>query len=142
MPGWSESIFCATAEETEHLGFLLARERDLPSVFALKGMLGAGKTTFIRGFVRGRLGEEKAQEVGSPTFVFLHIYEGEKPLYHFDLYRLSSPQEFLNMGFDDFFLGEVLVEWAEKIESWLPSPRVEISLEVEGEGRKVTFTLR
>jgi tRNA threonylcarbamoyladenosine biosynthesis protein TsaE len=68
--------------------------------------------------------------VTSPTFVYLNIYEGKLPVYHFDLYRLHDADEFLGMGFDEFFEagGICCVEWSERIEPLLPTPRVEIHL--------------
>ncbi len=86
------------------------------SVIFFYGDLGAGKTTFIKGLAAGILGTS-GNEVTSPTFTYLNIYEGRITLYHFDLYRLKSSNEFLNFGFDEFFEagGICCLEWAERI---------------------------
>ena len=67
----------------------------------LSGGLGAGKTAFVRGLVRGLGGDEN--EVSSPTFSLMNQYEARLTVRHFDLYRLSGPEEVLDLGFDEFF---------------------------------------
>jgi len=91
-------------------------------VICFFGDLGAGKTTFIKGLVEGATGLSTSA-VRSPTFTYLNIYEGTKPVYHFDLYRLKHESQFLEMGFDEYFEagGICCIEWAEKIPSLLPS---------------------
>lgn len=76
----------------------------------------------MKGIVSGIMGCHP-DEVTSPTFTYLHIYEGNTPLYHFDLYRLSRPEEFVAMGFDEFLTaqGVCCIEWADRIRSLLPS---------------------
>ena len=75
----------------------------------------------MKGLVAGATGLPSA-EVSSPTFVYMNIYSGCKTVYHFDLYRLRAADEFLSMGFDDYFFANGLccVEWSEKIEAFLP----------------------
>ena len=71
-----------------------------PTVISLVGDLGAGKTTFAKGFAKGL---EISELVTSPTFTILNTYEGRLPLYHFDMYRLSSCQEAEELGFEEYF---------------------------------------
>lgn len=100
------------------MGFQLGQTLPQNSVVCFFGDLGAGKTTFIQGLVAGATGCDP-DEVNSPTFVYLNIY---KSVFHFDLYRLKNEEEFMSMGFDEFFQagGICCVEWAEKIEKLIP----------------------
>ena len=72
-------------------------------VLLLHGGLGAGKTAFVRGLVRGLGGDEN--EVSSPTFALMNQYEGRLTVYHFDLYRLGGPDEVYDLGFEEIFCG-------------------------------------
>lgn len=98
-------------------------------VISLVGDLGAGKTTFAKGFALG-LGVEET--ITSPTFTIMNEYQGKNmPLYHFDMYRLGSKDEAINCGFEEYFdltklKGVALVEWAENVEGLLPALHVEI----------------
>lgn len=102
-----------------------------PTVISLKGDLGAGKTTFSKGFAIG-LGVKDL--VTSPTFTIMNEYDGTMPLYHFDMYRLSSKEEALELGFEEYFdlktlKGVCLVEWAENVKGLLPTLHIEIEFE-------------
>lgn len=110
------------ALETRQLGHELGQQLAPNSVVCFFGELGAGKTTFIQGLVAGATGCSP-EEVNSPTFVYLNIYEGETNVFHFDLYRLRDEEEFVNMGFDEFFQagGICCLEWSERIIELLPS---------------------
>lgn len=111
----------------------LARRGD---VFCLIGDLGAGKTTFARGFLRA-LGIE--EEIPSPTFNLLLTYDtAPGTVWHFDLYRLSSPDEVIELGLEDAFAdGICLIEWPDRLGPWLPEARIEIHLtdSDDGDGR-------
>jgi tRNA threonylcarbamoyladenosine biosynthesis protein TsaE len=100
-------------------------------VIALKGSLGTGKTTLARAFVRARGYEE---EVPSPTFMLLQVYELDPaPIWHFDLYRLNSPEDAWELGIEEAFsAGISLIEWPERLGPLLPERRLEITLAFGG----------
>ena len=89
---------------------------------AFFGDLGSGKTTFIKALV-SKLSGIHPHEISSPTFTYLHIYEGNIPIFHFDLYRLQNHEDFLERGFDEYFEagGICCIEWAERIRPILPN---------------------
>jgi tRNA threonylcarbamoyl adenosine modification protein YjeE len=100
-----------------------------PLVVAIAGDLGAGKTTLVKAICRGAGVRE---EVTSPTFALVHRYDGSRaPVYHLDLYRLSSPDELTNLGWDDIVREHaiVLVEWPERAGDRLPPDAVPVELE-------------
>ena len=96
-------------------------------VICLFGDLGAGKTTFARGFLRA-LGV--AGEIPSPTFNLLLTYNTAAcTIWHFDLYRLNEPNEIIELGFEDAMAdGISLIEWPDRLGDWLPERRIEIYL--------------
>jgi tRNA threonylcarbamoyladenosine biosynthesis protein TsaE len=119
-------IVTHTEEETIAAGEELARRLVPGSVVALVGDLGAGKTRFTKGISRG-LGI--AENVASPTFTIVNEHRGGLlPLYHFDCYRLKSPAELDEIGFDEYIYGDgvCVLEWAELIGSRLPEHRFDV----------------
>ena len=107
----------------------------------LRGELGAGKTTLVRGILRA-LGHSGA--VKSPTYTLLEPYRyNGQDAFHFDLYRVQDPEELSFVGFDEILDGPgiKLIEWPEKAQSWLPEPQVEVSLEVVSESERIVHTL-
>lgn len=111
----SETVYrTASPAETEALAARIAAEALPGSVFGLAGELGAGKTVFVRGFLRGRAGD--VRDVHSPTFTLLNVYAGTPPISHFDLYRLVSGDDLDAIGFYEFTRGDgiALVEWADR----------------------------
>lgn len=106
-------IVTHSPEETEQAGRDLAQTLHPGDVLAMNGDLGAGKTAFVRGLARG-LGYE--DHVQSPTFTLVNEYFGGRlPLFHFDLYRLSDPEELYDLGFEEYPQrgGVCAVEWSE-----------------------------
>jgi tRNA threonylcarbamoyladenosine biosynthesis protein TsaE len=103
----------------------------------LRGNLGAGKTTLVRGILRGLGYREK---VKSPTYTLVELYKvSSLYLYHFDFYRFADPEEWEEAGFREYFGAEsvCLVEWPEKAGEMLPPPDLEVTLAVEQEGRRI-----
>ena len=133
---------CYLADEsmTEYAGARIALS--LPAngaVIYLEGDLGAGKTTLSRGLIRA-LGHQGA--VKSPTYTLVEPYEDfEFPLYHFDLYRLSHPEEVEFLGVDDYFKPPAvcLIEWPGRGKGFLPSADIHFFLADEGDGRRLSW---
>ena len=118
-----------SAEDTYRCGYEYGQKARRGQVYCLYGDLGVGKTVFTQGFAKG-LGIE--EPVSSPTFTIVQEYEdGRLPLYHFDVYRISDPDEMYEVGFDDYVEGDgvCFIEWAGLIEEILPECRTEITIE-------------
>ena len=112
-------------QETEQLGEQVARRLPRGTVIAYTGELGMGKTAFTRGLARG-LGCRG--RVTSPTFTIVNEYEGDIPLFHFDLYRLGSSDELFDIGWEDYLArgGVCAVEWSERAEDAFDGSTVRI----------------
>jgi tRNA threonylcarbamoyladenosine biosynthesis protein TsaE len=117
-----------SAEETAGLGQRLGAILHKGDTVCLTGDLGTGKTAFAGGIA-------KALGIGgyitSPTFTIVNEYEGELPLYHFDVYRIGDPGEMFETGYDEYISGEgiTVIEWAELIKDILPPERIEVFIE-------------
>lgn len=128
-------------EETMTLAKAFSKTLLKGDIVCFFGDLGAGKTTFIKGLA-SQFGVAE-ELVTSPTFQYVHIYEGSLPIFHFDLYRLSGPDDFLSHGFEEFFAkpGISCIEWAEKIETILPKTAIRISISHKDEGRSIDIDI-
>ena len=129
-------------EETFQFATSMAEQVRPGQVICLKGDLGVGKTVFAQGFGAG-LGI--TEPMASPTFTILREYhEGSLPLYHFDVYRVSDPDEMEETGFFDFVNGDgvTLIEWAELILDVIPEDATWVTIEKDTEKgfdyRKIT----
>ena len=123
----SMEIITNSAEETEALGKRIGSMLSGSETIALFGGLGMGKTAFVRGLAEG-LGLD-SREVSSPTFAIVHEHEGEKMLYHFDMYRVENWDDLYSTGFFDYLdSGVVVTEWSENIEEALPQDRITIQI--------------
>jgi tRNA threonylcarbamoyladenosine biosynthesis protein TsaE len=134
------------AEATEALGAEVAQACRVAGFDSLdihlSGPLGAGKTTWVRGFLR-RLGVEGA--VRSPTYTLIETYGVDRRLvHHLDLYRIADPEELELIGARDLFAAPAirLVEWPERGAGWLPGADLEVWLEESGSGRRVRLVAR
>jgi tRNA threonylcarbamoyladenosine biosynthesis protein TsaE len=145
-------------EETVALGRKLVRHLSPPKTVVLRGDLGAGKTTLVKG-IAAALGAAEPEEVTSPTFTLIHEYAGRGVgplnapddtgetvlLYHLDLYRIETQQQLDTLGIEELATPEslVLIEWGEKFPSLAAQSDGEIAIEIlPGEERRITLTLR
>ncbi len=113
--------------ELESVAVHVLRCANAGDVIALRGDLGTGKTTFVRAALRGMGWTE---DVPSPTFTLAQMYDiGDRRIWHFDLYRLSVPQEAIEIGIDEAFSdGISFIEWPERLAGLLPANHLEIEL--------------
>lgn len=127
----------SSAKAMRNLGTKLAQDCQNGTVIFFNGELGAGKTTFVRGFLAG-LGF--TGKVRSPTFTLVEPYTiGNITVYHFDLYRLTDPEELEFIGFRDYFNSNsiCLVEWPERASKLLPKPDLLVEIKFDKKGRTV-----
>jgi tRNA threonylcarbamoyladenosine biosynthesis protein TsaE len=124
----SNPIKTRSEEETRAVAEALARGFKGDEVVFLIGDLGAGKTVFTKGLAAG-LGLSDINQVCSPTFTLMNVYQARVPIYHLDLYRLANTPEIRDLGFEDYVGdGVIVVEWAEKID--FPMPAIKVRIEV------------
>lgn len=120
-------------KEMEDFAFDFSEKLKKGQVVNLIGEMGSGKTTFVS-FVCKYFG---ISNTSSPTFAIVNIYNGEKqgedfPIYHLDLYRFESPDEILDIDFENYFYPEgavTFLEWANKAEGYLPDDMIEVNIE-------------
>lgn len=132
-------LFSNSAEDTINIGKIIGSSLTKGTVIAFKGTLAAGKTTLTKGIAESL---EIDDVITSPTFTLVSEYEGKLPLYHFDVYRLDTVEDFLNIGSEEMMYGDGVcaIEWSEKIESALPKDAIIIEIEIlTPETRKITI---
>jgi tRNA threonylcarbamoyladenosine biosynthesis protein TsaE len=133
----TSSIITHSAEETIAFGRRLAAELSPPLMVLLRGDLGAGKTTLVKGIAEG-FEAALADDVTSPTFTLVHEYRGPGvTLYHIDLYRIDTERDLETLGLDDLLAPNciLLIEWGEKFPRFERDKNLEIILEQAGEER-------
>lgn len=147
-----------SCDETIALGRELAELLPPPKVLILRGDLGAGKTTLVKG-ITAALGAAEPDEVTSPTFTLIHEYAGRAIdsasqhenlgrtvlLYHLDLYRIDGQRQLDALGIEDLMIPQslVLIEWGEKFPALIARSDGEIAIEtLHGDERKITLTIR
>jgi len=130
---WTAGLVTRSGEETERAAAAFAALLPADTVLSLEGDLGVGKTTFVRGLVRG-LGV--TGDITSPSFALLNVYEGNRQVFHVDAYRLTRPE-----AFDDLLIWDlakspwnVIVEWPEKVAVRLPAARWQMKAAILADG--------
>ncbi|WP_395445051.1 tRNA (adenosine(37)-N6)-threonylcarbamoyltransferase complex ATPase subunit type 1 TsaE [Caulobacter sp. UC70_42] len=125
---------------TQALGRTLAASLRAGDAVCLTGPLGAGKSTLARALIRALTTPD--EEVPSPTFTLVQFYETPAfPLAHFDLYRLSDPDEAYEIGLDEALdSGVALIEWPQRLEGRLPATRLDIDIALDGDARRAVIT--
>jgi tRNA threonylcarbamoyladenosine biosynthesis protein TsaE len=132
----TREVITHSAEETIAFGRTLGNLLAPPKLVLLRGDLGAGKTTIVKGIAQA-FDAAREEDVTSPTFTLVHEYCGPSAsLYHIDLYRVDTPREFETLGLDDLIAENsiLLIEWGEKFNRLVRERDVEIVLESLGEG--------
>ncbi|QMT30435.1 tRNA (adenosine(37)-N6)-threonylcarbamoyltransferase complex ATPase subunit type 1 TsaE [Alysiella filiformis] len=136
----AQQTFLTDENATLDFGASWAQHLRAPCVVYLSGDLGAGKTTFTRGLLRG-LGHQGT--VKSPTYAIVESYNlPEKTIHHFDLYRFTSPEEWHDAGLDDLFSGShiALIEWAQQGGEYVPAADLIFTFSTQGSGRVCTVS--
>ena len=133
------SLFLADDAATAALAGRVAPLLRSGDTLLLEGNIGAGKTTFARALIRARLGRE--EDVPSPTFTLVQTYDDpEAEIWHCDLYRLTSPDEILELGLDTAFEdGICLIEWPDRLGTAAPKAALRLVLSPESDARIVQF---
>lgn len=143
MTAASSQIQLKALADTERLGQGLGRITRRGDIIILSGSLGAGKTTITQSIGAG-LGVPQNCYITSPTFSLMHEYQGRLPLYHMDLYRLSSEEEIEDLGFLEYIYGDGLtvIEWPDRLGALMPEEYLAIRLELQEDAtaRAATIT--
>ncbi len=124
-----------SAEETEDAGEKLGRKLYPGAIITMEGPLGSGKTTFVKGVARA-LGI--SQIITSPSFTIVSEYYGNMPLYHMDLYRIDSIEEFELIGPEEMLDGSgvSIIEWADKAEGYFRQRHINVFMSIQGSGKR------
>ena len=131
-------VITRSAEETIALGRSLASSLAPPKIVLLRGDLGAGKTTLVKGIARA-FDAAQEEDVTSPTFTLIHEYRGPRVnVYHVDFYRVDTPRQLETLGLDDLLAENsvLLLEWGEKFQRFVDERDVEIQIELLGENAR------
>ncbi|WP_312516895.1 tRNA (adenosine(37)-N6)-threonylcarbamoyltransferase complex ATPase subunit type 1 TsaE [Anaerospora sp.] len=129
-------IVSTAPEQSFSFGRQLGQLLQEGSVLCIIGDLGAGKTLLVQGIAQG-LGLN--EEITSPTFTVMNVYEGTIPVYHFDLYRLESPEQLVDIGFDEYTNGGgiAIIEWPDKFPGFMPDSYLRIELIKTGDNDRL-----
>lgn len=124
-----------TSLQTQELGIQIGKKLRAGDIIALQGTLAAGKTTLTKGIA---LGLNITEDITSPTFTLISEYPAPIPLYHMDVYRLDSTEDFINLGVEDLLYsdGVSVIEWSEKIMEVLPESTITISISIQEDNNR------
>ncbi|MEY4697249.1 MAG: hypothetical protein RIT14_1677 [Pseudomonadota bacterium] len=127
-------------EATARLGVVLAELLRAGDAVLLEGPIGAGKSHLARALIRARLG--RMEDVPSPTFTLVQVYEAEgTEIWHADLYRLTHPDEVLELGLEEALAGAIcLIEWPDRLGPHAPEGALHLRLAAKGEGRQARLS--
>ncbi len=133
------NILLKNIDKTEKLGKLISEIVGRGCLICLNGSLGAGKTALTQ-IIAKNLGVN--EYVNSPSFNLMNTYNGKYTIHHYDLYKLNSVEEVLDIGIEDYLYTEdvVIIEWAEKIEEILPEERIDIDIQFLNNIRKAVVS--
>jgi tRNA threonylcarbamoyladenosine biosynthesis protein TsaE len=134
------SLFLADADDTARLGRWFAGRLRAGDCLLLEGPIGAGKSHFARAFIQARLG--RYEDVPSPTFTLVQSYQADVEIWHADLYRLTHPDEVLELGLEAAFdTGICLIEWPDRLGRFAPKDAGRLRFASAGDGRQVEVCL-
>ncbi|MDP4034388.1 MAG: tRNA (adenosine(37)-N6)-threonylcarbamoyltransferase complex ATPase subunit type 1 TsaE [Pseudorhodobacter sp.] len=134
------SLFLPSPEDTARLGEWLAMHLRPGDAVLLEGHIGAGKTHLARALIRARLG--RMEDVPSPTFTLVQTYQADDvEIWHADLYRLSHPDEVIELGLEEAFQSAIcLIEWPDRLGGATPPDALRLHLGQEGDGRRLQIS--
>lgn len=128
------TVFLPDAPATDRLGIWFAEHLQAGDCLLLSGPIGAGKSHLARALIRARLG--RFEDVPSPSFTLVQTYQADVEIWHADLYRLSHPDEVLELGLDEAFDAAIcLIEWPDRLGRLAPKAAVSVDLAAQGKGR-------
>ncbi len=141
LENYTEKFITHSAEETEDIGFSLAKALDLKGIkrafIAMRGEMGVGKTAFTRGFAK----YFDIFTVKSPTYTVVNEYLGKARIFHFDMYRIQDGDDLYSIGYDDYIErdGYSVAEWSENITDYLPSDAIFVRISRDGsdDGKRI-----
>jgi len=138
-------MIASNEEETKKIANKLAKDiNNTNATICLNGDLGSGKTTFSRYLIRSLLSNNINDDIPSPTFTLLQIYEDKKrSIYHYDFYRLNKIDELIELNYSESVENNIcIIEWANKFKKALPPNRIEINFEIKSKNKRlITFDL-
>ena len=138
-------MIASNEEETKKIANKLAKDINATNAtICLNGDLGSGKTTFSRYLIRSLLSTIINEDIPSPTFTLLQIYEDQKKsIYHYDFYRLNKIEELIELNYSESVENNLcIIEWANKFKKALPPNRIEINFEIKSKNKRlITFSL-
>ena len=133
-------MIASNEEETKKIANKLAKDiNNTNATICLNGDLGSGKTTFSRYLIRSLLSNNINDDIPSPTFTLLQIYEDQKrSIYHYDFYRLNKIDELIELNYSESIDSNIcIIEWANKFKKALPPNRIEVSFEIKPKNKRL-----